>query len=67
MENVLPKCKCGADVHTEVVKVSFYDVTGTLRCVDEYNVDMDECYSCMYDKAYVACQEYLDQRDELPF
>ena len=71
MENVLPKCKCGADVHTEDVKVPFYDVTGTLRCVHEYNVEMTECYSCMYEPPAELWESSLpmfgDERDELPF
>lgn len=66
MENVLPKCKCGADVHTQDVKVPFYDVSGTLRCVHEYNVEMDECYNCLYEP-YRLYEEHKAERDELPF
>ena len=67
MEKVLhPDCSCGQPVAYDFEMIPVFE-DGIQIAQEQGNVYfMPYCEPCMYE-AYVACQEYLDQRDELPF
>ncbi len=65
MENVLPKCKCGADVHFVIYHVPVYDDGGGLIAVDEEYGFWNTCTKCF--AALAASASGIEEEDELPF
>ena len=70
MEKVLPKCSCGDTVHAELLLIPIYNTDGSLLCVDQDWILMEECHYCMH---YEGVARELAERwssqyeDELPF
>ena len=62
MENVLPKCECGADVHVQIYHVPHYDDGGGLETVEEEYDFWSSCYDCWV----ISTSPTIDE-DELPF
>jgi hypothetical protein len=62
MENVLPKCKCGADVHFVVYQVPHYDDGGGLETVEEEYGFWNTCIKCFANSA-----SSIEDESDLPF
>ena len=67
MENVLPKCECGQDVHAELVYHPVHDDGGSVDCIEVDVMYFAKCQDCYV----IASEEALDREpwieDELPF
>ena len=61
MENVLPKCKCGADVSFVVYQVPHYDDDSSLEIVEEYG------FSNTCDKCFASLASSIKDESDLPF
>lgn len=66
MENVLPKCKCGADVHSDYYLEPFYDDSGAVEGVQPVEYYEEQCLNCLTIEARANYVPH-DHEDELPF
>jgi hypothetical protein len=65
MEKVLPKCKCGADVHVQEYQQPIYDESGGLVSVELGLYEYSTCFHCSL--RMVEDNSPRKHEDELPF
>jgi hypothetical protein len=69
MEKDLPKCKCGADVHSDYYLEPFYDDSGAVEGVQPVQYFEEQCLDCWVIEARAEHETHVphDHEDELPF